>query len=85
MGPKRRNPKTTTSTITAKRKGDPQHYIEGKIVMIWTPAKTMKERLQMIQEQEATKRPPTEGPKGIRVIKMSFGAFWHIDCNRTSS
>ena len=29
-GPKRRNPTMTTSTITAGRKGDPQHYVEGK-------------------------------------------------------
>ena len=29
-GPKRGNPTMTTSTITARRKGDPQHYVEGK-------------------------------------------------------
>ena len=29
-GPKRRNPTMTTSTVTARRKGDPQHYVEGK-------------------------------------------------------
>ena len=29
-GPKRGNPIMTTSTVTARRKGDPQHYVEGK-------------------------------------------------------
>ena len=29
-GPKRVNPTMKTSTGTAKRKGDPQHYVEGK-------------------------------------------------------
>ena len=29
-GPKRGKPTMTKSTITAKRKGDPQHYVEGK-------------------------------------------------------
>ena len=28
-GPKRGNPTMTTSTVTARRKGDPQHYVEG--------------------------------------------------------
>ena len=26
-----------------------------------------------------------EGPKGARVTKMSFGAFWKVHCNRKSS
>ena len=30
-GPKRGNPTMTTSTITARRKGDPQDYVERKI------------------------------------------------------
>ena len=30
-GPKRGNPTMTTSTDTDRRKGDPQHYVEGKI------------------------------------------------------
>ena len=30
-GPKRVNPTMTTNTVTATRKGDPQHYVEGKI------------------------------------------------------
>ena len=30
-GPKRGNPSMTTSTVTARRKGDPQHKVEGKI------------------------------------------------------
>ena len=29
-GPKRGNTTRTTSSITARRKGDPQHYVEGK-------------------------------------------------------
>ena len=29
--PKRGNPSMTTSTVTAKRKGGPQHYVEGKM------------------------------------------------------
>ena len=30
-GPKRGNSTMTTSTIRARRKGDPQHYVEGKM------------------------------------------------------
>ena len=29
-GPKRGNSTMTTSTVTARRKRDPQHYVEGK-------------------------------------------------------
>ena len=32
-GPKRGNPTMTTSTTTARRKGDPQHYVEGDRLM----------------------------------------------------
>ena len=28
-GPTKGNPTMTTSAVTAKRKGDPQHYVEG--------------------------------------------------------
>ena len=27
----------TTSTITAQKKGDPQHYVEGRIVRLFAP------------------------------------------------
>ena len=30
-GPKRGNPIMPTSTVTARRKGDPQYYVEGKM------------------------------------------------------
>ena len=30
-GPKKRNPIMTTNTVMARRKGDPQHYVEGQI------------------------------------------------------
>jgi hypothetical protein len=30
-GPKRGNPTMTTSTITARRKGDPQHVLREKV------------------------------------------------------
>ena len=29
VGPKRGNPTMTTSTVAAKEKGDPQHYVGG--------------------------------------------------------
>ena len=31
VGPKGGNPTMTTSTVTVRRKGDPQHSVEGKI------------------------------------------------------
>ena len=36
------NPTVTTSTVTTRRKGDPQHYVEGKSVLkrkIWNQSK----------------------------------------------
>ena len=38
-GPKRGNPAMTTSTVTARRKGDPQHMLREIIVSIkrWAP------------------------------------------------
>ena len=40
-GPKRGNAMMTTSTITAKRKGDPQHMTRGKTMM---PASDLKQK-----------------------------------------
>ena len=31
-GPERVNPTMTTSTVTARKKGDPEHYVEGKTI-----------------------------------------------------
>ena len=36
-GPRRGNPTMTTSTITARRKVDPQHYVEGKRMQTYEP------------------------------------------------
>ena len=33
-GPKKENPAMTTSTLTARRKGDPRHYVEGTNIVI---------------------------------------------------
>ena len=35
LRPKRGNPIMATSTITARRKGDPKHYVEGKIIIFF--------------------------------------------------
>ena len=34
-GPKRGNPTVTTSTITARRNVDPQHYVEGIMMYVF--------------------------------------------------
>ena len=52
-----------------------------KIVMIWTPAKTMNNTSQTSQAKEVTKRPPQKVQNApARDTKMSFGARWLINC-----
>ena len=43
-----------------------------KIVLIWTPAKTMKKTPQTSQEKEATKRPPPGMPKRAQGRQNEF-------------
>ena len=47
-----------------------------KIVMIWTPAKTMKKTSQTNREEEATKRPPQKvqkAPGSSKWVSEPFG------------
>jgi hypothetical protein len=55
-----------------------------KIVLIWTPAKTMKKTLPNPPRRGGYKETPPEGPKGPRVFKISFGALWKINSSRKS-
>jgi hypothetical protein len=56
-----------------------------KIVLIWTPAKTMKKNLPKPAKKRRLQRDPPEGPKEPRVAKMSFGPLWKINSSRKSS
>ena len=47
-GPKRGNPTATTSTITAKRNGNPQHHVEGKKVL--SQFRSIQNNLKSIQQ-----------------------------------
>ena len=56
-----------------------------KIVLIWTPAKTMKKAPPNQPRRGGYKETPPEGPKEPRVAKISFGALWKINSSRKSS
>jgi hypothetical protein len=55
-----------------------------KIILIWTPAKTMKKKSKPAKKRGYKETPP-ESPKEPRVAKMSFGALWKINSLRKSS
>ena len=56
-----------------------------KIVMIWTPAKTMKKIRPNQPRRGGHHETPPECPKGARVTKISFGVLWKISSSVKSS
>ena len=63
-----------------------EHKLLEKIVMVLTPAKTMKKTTPKQPRKGGYKETPQKAQKvPARVTKMSFGAFWKVHCNRKSS